>query len=242
MKREDEKLLPLAQVEKAAEFEGFAPEDFAVFEAPEFRDRMPLLKRRITPKLKQLAAALTERMSETVDEVVYPHVALHLRRSVNPPVETWAAFARNARGYKPYVHLRAGVSVDRLRVSVFVEDYADEKLLFAENLARNAEAIAEMCLHNPTIRAYDILDEAGEARSGHTLDAAALREFAQRMQRVKGQHARFGIEFDKSHPVVGNGPECLEAIVEAARRLRPLYDCGKSGFVYEYIAEPVAAL
>src|SRR5437763_9898733 len=114
--REDEKLLPLDQIEQAAEFEGFAPEDFEVFEAPEFSDRMPLLKQRITPKLKLAASALTERMAETLGETLFPHVALHLRRSVNPPIETWAAFARNARAYKPFVHVRVGISVDKVRV------------------------------------------------------------------------------------------------------------------------------
>ncbi len=239
MKREDEKLLSLDQIERAAEFEGFAPEDFEVFEAPEFSDRMPLLKLRITPKLKQAATALTERMSDMVEEVVYPHVALHLRRSVNPPVETWAAFARNARAYKPFVHYRFGVSVDKVRVLVFVEDYADDKLLFAKNLARSAAGIAAWCLHHPTIHAFDVLDKEGQPCHGRTLNAKALRAFAARMEQVKGQHARFGIAFDKSHPVVGNGPECLDAVIEAARLLRPFYDCGRPKFKYNYLPEPI---
>ena len=240
IKREDEKLLPLAQVEQACQFEGFTEEDFAIFEAPEFSDRMPLLKAKITPKLKQAATALTERMTETLGETVYPHVALHLRRSVNPPIETWAAFARNARGYKPYVHIRAGISADKFRVLVFVEDYADDKLLFAENLYRNADAIAEMCAHQPTIHGYDIWDDEGQPRHGHNLDGDALRAFAKRMKKVKGQHARFGIPFAKSHPVLASGPELLEAIVEATRQLKPLYDCGRPGFVYEYSPDAIA--
>jgi uncharacterized protein YktB (UPF0637 family) len=242
MKREDGALLSLDQIKQASEFEGFGPEDFEVFTAPEFGERMPRLKARITPKLKQIAASLTDRMTETLGEVVYPHVALHLRRSVNPPLETWAAFARSARGYKPVVHIRAGISEDKVRVVVFVEDYADDKLLFAENLARNADALALWCGHHPTIHAYDILDESGEARYGHTLDADSLRAFAARMKRVKGQHARFGIPFASSHPVLSSGPECLEAIVEATWQLRPFYDCGKPDFIYEYTPEPIAGV
>ncbi len=241
MKREDEKLLPLDQIAQASEFEGFTPEDFDVFAAPEIGERMPLLKQRVTPKLKQLAAALTVRMGNIVEEAVYPHVALHLRRSVNPPIETWAAFARTARSYKPVVHVRVGVSLDKVRVVVFVEDYADDKLLFAKNLARSASGIAAWCRSHPTIHAYDILDKEGQPCHGRTLTATALRAFAARMQKIKGQHARFGIAFDRAHPVVGNGPECLDAVIEAARLLRPLYDCGKSNFKYEYTPEPVVA-
>lgn len=237
--REDEKLLSLDRIELAAQFEGFAPEDFEVFAAPEFSERMPLLKQRITPKLKLAAAALNARMGEAVEEIVFPHVALHLRRSVNPPIETWAAFARNARAYKPFVHMRMGVSAEKVRVSVFVEDYADDKLLFAKNLARNAAAIAAWCKLHPTIYAYDILDKYGQPCCGRTLTGAALRAFAARMQKVKGQHARFGIALDKSHPVVTNGPELLEAVIEATRQLRPLYDCGKPNFKYTYTPEPI---
>jgi len=239
IKREDEKLLPLDQIERASEFEGFAPEDFDLFAAPEIGERMPLLKQRVTPKLKQIATALTARMGEIVEESMFPHVAQHLRRSVNPPVETWAAFARTARSYKPVVHVRVGVSLEKLRVVVFVEDYADDKLLFAKNLARNASGISAWCRHHPTIVAYDILDKDGQPCHGRTLTATALRAFAARMQKIKGQHARFGIAFDRSHPVVANGPECLDAVIEAARQLRPLYDCGRPGFKYEYTPEPV---
>jgi uncharacterized protein YktB (UPF0637 family) len=239
-KQADEGLLSLEQIERAAQFEGFEPADFEVFEAPDFSQRMPRLKARITPKLKLVAAALNERMTETLGEVVYPHVALHLRRSVNPPVETWAAFARNARAYKPYVHLRAAISADRVRVLVFVEDYADEKETFAINLARNASALAAIFAHNPTIHAYDMLDAEGKPRHGRTLDARTIRAFAERMKRVKGQHARFGIAFASTHPVVANGPELLDAVVEAARQLRPLYDCGKPGYKVRSTPDPIA--
>lgn len=239
--REDKTLLSLASIDQAAAFEGFVPEDFAVFEAPEFSQRMPLLKERITPKLKRVATALLERMGNVLDEQIYPHVAQHLRRSVNPPVETWAAFARNARAYKPFVHVRVGVSADQVRTVVFVEDYADDKLLFAKNLARSATGIAAWCLHHPAIHAYDILDAKGEPACGRALNARALRAFAERMTRVKGQHARFGIAFASTHPVVANGPECLEAVIEAARQLRPFYDCGRPGFVYKYAPEPASA-
>ena len=128
-----------------------------------------------------------------------------------------------------------------VRVLVFVEDYADDKRLFAENLARNAKALAKWCAHHPTIHAYDLLNSTGQERHGRTLDADSLRAFAERLQRVKGQHARFGIPFARSHPALASGRECLDAIVEAVRQLRPLYDCGKSGFVYKYRPGHIAA-
>jgi uncharacterized protein YktB (UPF0637 family) len=216
----------LEQIEQAAAFPGFTREDFEVFEIEGFAARMPQLRAQVKPKLMQVAEVLTGRLSEVVGETLYPHVAQHLRRTVNPPVETWAAFARSKRAYKPFVHLRCGISAEKVRVTVFVEDYADEKLVFAENLRRQAESIADYLALHPTVLAYELRDAEDEPKRGHALDADTLRAFADRMRRVKGQHAIFGIAFAKTHPVVQSGPEFLEAVVEAARTLKPLYDCG----------------
>jgi uncharacterized protein YktB (UPF0637 family) len=207
-------------------FEGFTPDDFDVFNAPEFSERMALLRERVKPKLIQIGEALTPRLSEIVGEPLFPHVAQHLRRTVNPPEETWVAFAREKRAYKPFVHLRAAVSREKVRVTVFVEDYADDKALFANNLHPRAALLADHFARHPTIRAYEILDRDGEPSFGHALTEETLRDFAERMKRVKGQHAIFGVPFDRYHRVVSSGPEFLDSVVEATQILKPLYDCG----------------
>ncbi|MCW3099689.1 MAG: hypothetical protein JWL77_5307 [Chthonomonadaceae bacterium] len=222
----NEAIPTLEQIEKAAAFSGFTQDDFGVFEIDGFAARMPQLRAQIKPKLMQIGQILTARLSEIAGEPLHPHVAQHLRRTVNAPVETWVAFSRSPRAYKPFVHLRCGISAEKVRVTVFVEDYADEKLLFADNLRRQANALEHYLALHPTILGYELRDVAGEPKRGHALDAATLRSFADRMHRVKGQHAIFGIAFAKTHPVVQSGPEFLEAVVEAAKTLKPLYDCG----------------
>ena len=60
------------------------------------------------------------------------------------------------------------------------------------------------------------------------------------MERVKGQHAAFGIQFDRAHPILLSGPEFLHAIVEAAHALKPLYACGSADdYAYRYAPEIV---
>jgi uncharacterized protein YktB (UPF0637 family) len=232
-------IVPLAAAVQG--FDGFTPEDFAIFEVPGFAARMPLLRAQIKPKLIALGAALVAPLSEALGETLYPHVAQHLRRTVNPPEETWVAFARAPRAYKPFIHLRVAISVDKVRIVVFVEDDADDKLPFAHNLKRNASPLADYLAHHPTIRAYDLLDADGEPKHGHALDAELLRYFAERLERVKGQHAAFGPRFAKSHRVVLSGPEFLAAALDAAITLKPLYDCGTApGFAYTYVPQCVA--
>lgn len=227
----------LEQVGEAGAFAGFGPEDFDVFGVAEFAPRMAALRHHIKPKLMQIAEILPERLSDAMGEPLYAHVAQHLRRSVNPPVHTWTAFARAPRAYKPFVHLRVSINHDHVGLLVFVEDYADEKAAFADNLERNAEALGAYLAHHPAIHSFDILDANGKPSGGHALNADALTRFAHRMKRVKGQPARLGLMLDRAHPVLQSGPEFLDAAVADLRKLKPLYDCGKPGYVFTYTPE-----
>ena len=141
------------------------------------------------------------------------------------------AFSRSARAYKPFVHVRVAINAKSVRTSVFVEDYADDKLLFAECLNRNAESLAAYLAKHPQIRAYNITDESGKPKSGEQLDTGTLREFSARMRRVKGLHAVFGIDIGRTSAAKKSGPELLRAVQSAVKLpLKPLYDCGKEGF------------
>jgi uncharacterized protein YktB (UPF0637 family) len=205
----------------------FLLNDFAVFDVPGFKARMPLLRERVKPKLVLLGAHLNGSLAKALKEPLYTHVAQHLRRTVNAPEATWVAFSRAARAYKPFVHIRVAINSKSVRTSVFVEDYADDKLLFADNLSQNAESLAEYLANHPQIVAYNIVDKDGKPTSGEQLDATTLREFAARMHRVKGQHAVFGIDIDRKRAAKKSGPELLKAINSAVKLLRPFYECGK---------------
>ena len=207
-------------------FSGFTEKDFEVFELPDFGTRMPALKAWITPKLKDLGEDLAPGLSEEYGTTLYPHVAQHLRRSVNAPVATWVAFAKEKRAYKPYVHLRAAITGEEIRLLVFVEDYADEKETFAKNLIGLAGPLSSYLNKRPEIRAYTICNSVGEPLKGEALDRKSLRAFGDRMRKVKGQHAVFGIAWNRTHPVVASGPQLEEALLAAARELRPLYLLG----------------
>lgn len=221
----------LKEVEKVTAFPGFVAADFAVFALPDFGSRMPSLKAQITPKLKALGEALLPALNRAGEETLYPHVAQHLRRTVNPPEETWVAFAKNRKAYKPYVHYRVAISAEKVRVLVFVEDDAVEKAAFADHLAQNAEPLAEYLARHPFLLAYDIPDESGEPKRGHALDANTLRSFAARLRRVKAQHAAFGAQFAASHHALRSGPETALVVLETLAKLKPIYALGTSATV-----------
>jgi uncharacterized protein YktB (UPF0637 family) len=105
-------------------FAGFALEDFEVFALEGFEPRMEALRGRLRPRLVLLAEALAPRLSDVADHALYPHVAAHLRRSVNPPPETWAAFGPDPRRYKALAHFAVGIDRDGLWLRLVLKDEA----------------------------------------------------------------------------------------------------------------------
>lgn len=98
--------MPLAMLPK---LDGFTHDDFAVFSLPGFEARMTALKTRVRPKLEALGAALAPELSVLLGTPVYPHVAKHARRTVNPPQDTWVAWSTHPRGYKAHPHFQLGL-------------------------------------------------------------------------------------------------------------------------------------
>lgn len=91
------------------EFTGFHHEDFDVFQIDGFEERMNALKTIIRPKLEKLGSHFAPALTVLTGEEMFPHVAKHARRTVNPPNDTWVAFSTNSRGYKMLPHLQIGL-------------------------------------------------------------------------------------------------------------------------------------
>src|SRR5262249_37150707 len=89
---------------------GFEEADFSLFSIPDFPGRMGAIRGKLRPKLIALGDDLNDRIAALTGIPSFPHVAQHMRRRVNPPVETWAAFCRDRKGYKRWTHHRAAVS------------------------------------------------------------------------------------------------------------------------------------
>ncbi len=205
------------------DWNGFTEQDFDIFSVEGFANRMPLLRQEIKPKLTALGEILLEPLAGVVSQTLYPHVAQHLRRTVNAPEETWVAFAKEKRAYKPFVHLRVAISGNGVRVTVFVEDYAEEKEAFAQHLKKNATALSRLFAEYPEIRAYDMPDAKGNPKQGKALTAKALREFATRMSAVKSQHAVFGILLPVNEVLTLSPVALQEWVLASANTLLPLY-------------------
>lgn len=106
----------------------FGAADFQVFELRGFQERMAEIRRRVRPKLEVLGERLAPELKRSTGEPVFPHVARHARRTVNPPEDTWVAFAGDPRGYKKHPHFKLAISRNAVRFLFEVgPEHADKK-------------------------------------------------------------------------------------------------------------------
>jgi len=109
-------------------FPGFTAADFKVFDIPGFKPRMEAIKTRIRPKLEAAGRDLLPDVARIGGGEAFAHVARHARRTVNPPDDTWVAFAGDKRGYKKHCHFKVAVSGRAVRFLFEAgPDYADKK-------------------------------------------------------------------------------------------------------------------
>jgi len=119
---------------------GFSRDDFRIFEIEGFSVRMQQIAEHLQPRLTRLGNELAPELARKLHMEFFPHVAKHLRRSVNPPHETWAAWGPSPRGYKRYAYLALCVSSAGLHARVIVKSEADARPEMARRLrAKSSE-------------------------------------------------------------------------------------------------------
>lgn len=106
---------------------GFTPTDFEVFEVEGFSARMEKIYAHIRPKLIRLGHELAPELARKLHLEFFPHVARHMRSSIDPPPETWVAFGPSPRGYKRYGYLALCISRAGLHARAVVKSEADSR-------------------------------------------------------------------------------------------------------------------
>ena len=112
----------------------FTKKDLEIFQVSGFADRMQLIVDEIHPKLSKLGELLQPQLSRLVSHQLYPHIAQHARRTVNPPDETWVAFAPDEKNYKPFVRFELCVGSVGVQARVTAKQECKDRKPFSQNL------------------------------------------------------------------------------------------------------------
>jgi uncharacterized protein YktB (UPF0637 family) len=212
------------------EFPGFQQQDFDLFSIPDFAGRMAVIREGLRPRLLALGADLAPRVEALTGLPAAAHTAQHMRRRVNPPPETWVAFARDRKGYKRWTHYRLAIGAEGVRAVVFVEDDAEDKPSFAAALSRRAASLRR-ALPAATPILWYTLDDNPVPNS--RVSAARLRALGQTLATRKTAKFQAGIPLGASE-VLRLEPSEFEAwVLHQFELLLPLYlaGCGRRSAV-----------
>lgn len=201
-------------------FTGFTKEDFQALTVPGLEPRMEAIIGRVRPKLEALGAELSPYLSALCGEEMYPHVAKHARRTVNPPKDTWVAWAASKRGYKALPHFEVGMFSTHLFIVFAVIYESPNKTVFARYLDKKASEIKNT-LPDQFYWSLDHMDPGGTSHA--EADSALLKEWAEKLSTVKKAEIICGLRLEQDDSLLVDGVQLLKTIEETFEALLPLY-------------------
>jgi uncharacterized protein YktB (UPF0637 family) len=198
---------------------GFTAADFDVFTIPGFAPRMTALKAQVSPKLAAIGAELAPKLSALIGEPIFPHVAKHMRRTVNPPDVTWVAFSTNARGYKAHPHFQVGLWGDYLFIRFATIYECPNKAVIARRLLANTKVAK--ALPADYTWSWDHCEPAAATMAD--LKPAGFKKGLERVAKVQKAELMCGLDLQRGDKRLTDGRQLLEAIEETFTTLMPLY-------------------
>jgi uncharacterized protein YktB (UPF0637 family) len=201
-------------------FNGFTNEDFDVFKIDGLEARMEVLKETIRPKLESLGQYFAPTLSSLTGDEMFVHVAKHARRTINPPKDTWVAFANNPRGYKMLPHFQIGLWNSHLFIWFAVIYEAPQKTEYAARLSKKATKFYK---ETPKDFSWS-LDHMKPISIKHgNISKEDMLSYFERLQNVKKAELLCGYEIAREKVVEMDGEELLKQIDYVFNKVAPLY-------------------
>lgn len=195
-------------------------EDFDVFYIDGLENRMTALQNIVQPKFYQLGDYFADVLSGHGTGEFFPHVAKHARRTVNPPTDSWVAFAPAKRGYKALPHFQIGLWGTHLFIVIAVIYENPNKKVISQRFKNNLKALTT--LDDDFIISGDhmkpdaeLISEAGEDGVNKILD---------RLYDVKKAELLVGKHLSRNEAINMNEKEFFDYADKTINKLLPIYD------------------
>ena len=207
-------------------FTGFTAKDFQVFAIPDFPGRMAAIRGQIQPKLFALAEEIGPKLKPIVGSETFPHVAKHMRRTVNPPEDTWVAFGPEKRGYKKAQHFKLAISRHCIRFLFEIgPEYAD-KAKWVRAWEREIGRLAVKLKKGPGLGWYKNEHDEEPAALLASLSLQEIGGLAGELTRRKDGQLVFGRRLEQTEVLRLKPDAFLQAALATFRDLAPLYKLG----------------
>lgn len=202
------------------EFKGFDSNDFDVFTIDGLEPRMDALIQTIRPKLTTIGEQIQPYLATLCGEEMYVHVAKHARRTVNPPKDTWVAWASNKRGYKALPHFEVGMFGSHVFIVFAIIYESPRKVDFGKALQTDWKKVKQMI---PDEFYWSTDHMSPQANIQGELDDQYWLDTAERLQHVKKSEIVCGLRIEKDDPLLQDGKAFIEKVEQTFEQLLPLY-------------------
>jgi uncharacterized protein YktB (UPF0637 family) len=194
--------------------EPFTAKDFQIFAIPGFAERMAAIRSQIQPKLDTFGLTLAPPLARVAAAELFPHVARHARRTVNPPDDTWVAFGPDRRGYKKAQHYKVAISRHCVRLLFEVgPEYADKRAWVAA-WKRQAPRLAARLRKAAGLEWFKNEHDEEPAAALADLDPAALKGLGEELVRTRDGQVVLGRRIEATTAVKWQGPDYLKAALD----------------------------
>lgn len=205
-------------------------QDFEVFNTPGLDARMNALKEYVRPKFEELGTEFSSFFSGKTGDEFFPHVAKHMRRTVNPPNDSWVAFAPYKRGYKAVPHFQIGMWESHVFIILAVIYEAPNKTAMAENLM-NSDVLD--LLPNDFVASGDHMKPQSDALI--QLGEDGMEKLLLRLRNVKKGEFVIGRHLTREQAASLSKEQFLQFAEETFEALLPVYNT-----LLQTVKEPVS--
>ncbi|RHW39781.1 DUF1054 domain-containing protein [Lysinibacillus yapensis] len=196
-------------------------QDFEVFEIDGLEQRMEALTTVVRPKFQQLGDIFSSYFSAQTGDEFFAHVAKHARRTINPPKDSWVAFAPYKRGYKSLPHFQVGLWNTHLFIIVAIIYEAPQKSEMATRLLEHIDHFDK--LPNDFIISGDHMSQdAISLKIGR--EEKQLEDLLIRLRDVKKGEFLVGRHISKKEAVNLSPEQFLQTTEKTFEALLPIYN------------------
>jgi uncharacterized protein YktB (UPF0637 family) len=195
-------------------------QDFAAFSVDGLEERMTEIITHIRPKLEAIGEHFVPFLTKETGETFFYHVAKHARRTVNPPKDTWVAFAANKRGYKMMPHFQVGLWGTHVFIYFGLIYECPEK---ADYAASYLEYLEDIYTSVPGQFVWSIDHTKPDVSLHSALTKEALQIMLERLAKVKKAELLVGVHLSKEEALQLDNESFLQRIQDTFATLLPLY-------------------
>ncbi|MCF6093544.1 DUF1054 domain-containing protein [Microaerobacter geothermalis] len=201
-------------------FQGFKSSDFDTFTIQGLDPRMDAIKENVRPKLMEIGQEIEPVLTTIGGEPFYFHVAKHARRTVNPPNDTWVAWATNKRGYKMLPHFQVGLWSTHLFIWFAIIYESPNKYVFADKALNKLHDLMKQI---PEEFVWSTDHTVPDVHKHSDLSINDLQQMLERLREVKKSEILCGITLNRNNPIVYDGDLLLKKVADTFKTLFPLY-------------------